>query len=141
MSTDNKTKITFIASRSEYDIGNIKLFQRSELGISNPNPTGESLVTDISNVYTTSITLGATFGNWTASVGTADAIIDGQMTLRLPMGRAVDGTLTYSNHTIDLASRPAIEYNIGYKNITAGFVDNPYGTDEFYMVTRGKISF
>ena len=23
----------------------------------------------------------------------------------------------------------------------AGFVDNPYGTDEFYMIARGKISF
>ena len=141
LSTDNKTQITFIASRGEYNIGDIKLFQRTEFGISNPNPTGESIVTDISNVYTTSITLGATFGDWTASVGTADAIIDGQMTLRLPTGRTANGALTYANHQIDLASRPAVEYNIGYKNITAGFVDNPYGTDEIYMIARGKFSF
>lgn len=141
LSTDNKTQITFIASRGEYNVGNVKIFQRTEFGISNPNPTGESIVTDISNVYTTSITLGATFGDWTASIGTNDAIIDGQMTLRLPTGRSANGALTYANYDINLASRPAIEYNIGYKNIVAGFVDNPYGTDEIYMIARGKFTF
>lgn len=141
LSTGDKTQITFIASHGEYDMGALKLFQRTEFGISNPNPTGESIVSDISNVYTTSISLGATFGNWTASIATNDAIIDGQMTLRLPTGRNANGILTYANHQIDLASRPAIEYNVGYKNITAGFVDNPYGTDEFYILARGKFVF
>lgn len=141
LSTNEKTKITFIATNDEYNIGNMKLFQRTEFGISNPNPTGESIVTDISNVYTTSIMLGATLGNWTLSVATNDAIIGGVMNLRLPTGRDNNGTLTYANHEINLVSRPAIEYNIGYKNLTAGFVDNPYGTDEFYIITRGKISF
>lgn len=141
LSTDDKTQITFIANRGEYKVGNVKLFQRTEFGISNPNPTGESIVTDITNVYTTSITLGATFGDWTASVGTNDAILSGAMTMRIPTGRDTNGTLIYANHNIDLVSRPAIEYNVGYKNIMAGFVDNPYGTDEFYMIARGKFTF
>ena len=141
LGTEEKTQITFIASRNEYDAGNLKIFQRTEFGISNPTPTGESIVTDISNVYTTSITLGATLGDWTISIATNDAIIDGQMNLRLPTGKNANGTLTYTNHQIDLASRPAIEYNVEYKNITAGFVDNPYGSDEFYILARGKFNF
>ena len=63
------------------------------------------------------------------------------MTLRIPTGRNASGLLMYTNHNIDLVSRPAIEYNIGYKNFMAGFVDNPYGTDEIYFITRGKITF
>ena len=141
LGTEEKTQVTFIASRGEYSTGNLTLFQRTEFGISNPNPTGESVVTDISNVYTTSITLGATLGDWTVSVATNDAIIDGQMNLRLPTGRNANGALTYANHQIDLASRPSVEYNVEYKNITAGFVDNPYGTDEFYILARGKFNF
>ena len=141
LSTDDKTQITFIANNGEYNIGDFKIFQRTEFGISNPNPTGESIVTDISNIYTTSIKIGASFGDWTASVATNDMILDGHMTLRIPTGRSANGALTYANHQIDLASRPAIEYNIGYKNIMAGFVDNPYGSDEFYILTRGKITF
>ncbi|MBR2393629.1 MAG: S8 family serine peptidase [Alphaproteobacteria bacterium] len=141
LSTDDKTQITFIASRGEYNIGNVKLFQRTEFGIANPRISGESIITDISNVYTTSITLGAEFGDWKLSVATNDAILDGTMTMRIPTGRDANGTLIYANHNIDLVSRPAIEYNVGYKNITAGFVDNPYGTDEFYILTRGKITF
>lgn len=141
LSTDDKTQITFIASRGEYNVGNVKLFQRTEFGIANPQINGESIVTDISNVYTTSIVLGAQYGDWKLSVATNDAILDGAMTLRIPTGRDANGALTYANHNIDLASRPAIEYNVGYKNITAGFVDNPYGTDEFYILTRGKITF
>lgn len=141
LSTDDKTQITFIASRGEYNIGNVKLFQRTEFGIANPRTGGESIITDISNVYTTSITLGAEFGDWKLSVATNDAILDGTMTMRIPTGRDANGTLTYANHNIDLVSRPAIEYNVGYKNITASFVDNPYGTDEFYILTRGKITF
>lgn len=141
LSTDDKTQITFIASHGEYNIGDVKLFQRTEFGIANPRINGESIVTDISNVYTTSIALGAEFGDWKLSVATNDAILDGAMTMRIPTGRDANGTLIYANHNIDLVSRPAIEYNVGYKNITAGFVDNPYGTDEFYILTRGKITF
>ena len=141
LGTEEKTQITFIASRNEYDAGNLKIFQRTEFGISNPNPTRESVITDISNVYTTSITLGATLGDWTVSIATNDAIIDGKMNLRLPTGRNANGTLTYTNHQIDLTSRPAVEYNVEYKNITAGFVDNPYGSDEFYILARGKFQF
>lgn len=141
LSTGDKTQITFIASHSEYNAGKLALFQRTEFGISNPTPTGESIVTDISNVYTTSITLGATLGDWTISVATNDTIINGQMTLRLPTGRQPNGNLTYTSHHIDLASHPAIEYNIKYKTVSAGFVDNPYGTDELYILTRGKIIF
>ena len=142
LSTTDKTYITYIATNGSIDTGTVKLFQRTELGISNPRINGDSsVVTDFSNIYTTSITLGASIGNWTLSVATNDAIIDGTMNMRLPSGRIADGTLLYNDYQIDLASRPSIEYSVGYKNITATFVDNPYGTDEFYILTKGKLVF
>lgn len=142
LSTTDKTSITYIATNGTIDTGSLKFFHRTELGISNPHISGDSsVVTDFSNIYTTSITLGATMGNWTISIATNDAIIDGTMNMRLPSGRNVNGTLLYNDYQIDLASRPAIEYSVGYKNLTATFVDNPYGTDEIYVLAKGKLKF
>ncbi len=142
LSTTDKTNITYIATHGTIDTGALKLFQRTEFGISNPHISEDSsVVTNFSNIYTTSITLGANIGNWTLSIATNDAIIDGTMNMRLPSGRNANGTLMFNDYQIDLASRPAIEYSVGYKNITAAFVDNPYGTDEFYILAKGKLTF
>ena len=141
MATTDKTDITFIASHATYNTGALELFHRAEFGISNPHIDGESVVTNFSNIYTASVTVGATIGDWTLSVATNDAILSGQMDMRLATGRANNGALTFADYSIDLATRPSVEYSVGYKNITAAFVDNPYGTDEIYVIARGKISF
>ena len=141
LSNNDKTNITFIANSNEYDIGAMKLFYRTELGISNPQTDGQSIISDFSNIYTTSMMIGANIGDWTMSVATNDAIIGGTMNIRIPTARTSNGNLLFSDHQIDLVTQPAIEYNIGYRNITAGFVDNPFGTDEFYIISKHKFVF
>ena len=141
LSNNDKTNITFIANSKEYDMGALKMFYRSEFGISNPRTDGQSIISDFSNIYTASLMVGANIGDWTLSVSTNDAIINGTMDMRIPTARADNGAMVFTDYQIDLATQPAIEYNIVYKNITAGFVDNPYGTDEFYIISKHKFVF
>jgi hypothetical protein len=63
------------------------------------------------------------------------------MNMRTPTGRNANGEYTFANHDINLAGRPAIEYAATYKFMTAGFVDNPFGTDEFYFLAKTKMRF
>ncbi len=141
LQTDNNNLISFIGFNNETTIGNTKLFQHTTLGISNPRATPESMVNRFSTIYTASVSVGAKYGNWTFSVGTPDTIIGGNMFLRTPTGRDTNGEYTYRNYKIDLASRPSIEYGASYKFMHIGFVDNAYGTDEFYMLAKTKIQF
>ncbi len=141
LQTDSKNLISFIGFNNDKTIGNTTLFQRTTLGISNPSPSNESMISGFSNIYTASVSVGAKYGNWTLSVGTPDTIIGGNMYLHVPTGRDINGTYTYQSHTIDMASRPSVEYSVSYRFMTAGIVDNPYGTDEFYMLAKGKFIF
>ena len=141
LQTDSNNMISFIGFNNDMKIGNTTLFHRSTLGISKPRPSNESMISGFSNIYTTSISIGAKYGDLTFSVGTPDTIIGGNMYLNAPTGRNNDGAYTYQNHTIDMTSRPSVEYSVSYRFMSAGIVDNPYGTDEFYMLAKTKIQF
>ena len=85
--------------------------------------------------------MGTKINDWRFAVATNDAIIDGHINLHLASGRANDGRILFRDYNIDLASRPALEYTASYKNTTFGFIDNPHGTDEIYVIASGRISF
>jgi hypothetical protein len=85
--------------------------------------------------------LGVKFNDFEMSIGTPDTIIDGNMYLNTLHSRDASGKYIFQQHRIDMASRPSVEFNASYKFMTAGFVDNPYGTDEFYFLAKTKISF
>ena len=99
------------------------------------------MVNDFSDTYTASVSIGAKYGDFTFSIGAPDTIINGNMFLNIPTGRSVNGNYTFTNQTINMASRPSIEISASYKSFTMGFVDNPYGTDEIYMLTKTKLQF
>lgn len=141
LGTDNQTQISYFATNGSVSLGDLELFQRTEFGISSPNASAESIISNFSDIYTTSIKLGARTGNWTFSVATNDAILSGTMTMHIPVGKTNTGTLMFRDYTMDLTARPAIEYSVAYKNLTATFVDNPYGTDEFYVIAKTQIKF
>ena len=141
LQTDSQNRITFIGFNDHVNLGNNILFYRTTLGTTTPRTSSESMVSGFSNIYTASITMGLKRGNWQLSIGTPDTIISGNMYLNTLTGRANNGAYIFQNHTIDLASRPSIEYAATYKFMTAAFVDNPFGRDEFYMLARGKINF
>lgn len=141
LGTDNQTQISYFATNGSVSLGDLELFQRTEFGISSPNASTESIISNFSDIYTTSIKLGARTGDWTFSVATNDAILSGTMTMHIPVGKTNTGTLMFRDYTMDLTARPAIEYSVAYKNLTATFVDNPYGTDEFYVIAKTQIKF
>ena len=107
----------------------------------NPTAAPESIVTGFSDIYTASANISVKYNDFTFSVGTPDTIVGGDMKLHTLSGRSTNGDYVFTDHTIDMATRPSIEYSASYKSLTAGFVDNPYGTDEFYILTHTKISF
>lgn len=141
LSTDSQNTITFIGLNNTIQMGHATLFSRTTIGTMHPTASAESMINGFSEIMTGSITLGATMDDWTFTVGTTDTIIDGNMYLHTPTGRRVNGEYTFANHTIDMATRPSVEISASYKFMTAGFVDNPFGTDEVYVLAKTKLQF
>ncbi len=139
--TNTGEMVSFIGMKNEYDIGDVNFTLRTRLGLAMPDTDNNSMISSFSNLYTADVTLGAKYGDWTFTIGVPDTIISGDMNLRLPVGRAANGNIVYRDALIDMTSRPAMEYSVGYKFVNAGFIDNPYGNDEFYMMVRGNIQF
>ncbi len=141
LKTDGKNMTTFVASTGSFSVGETEFFQRTQIGMSAPRPAPESMISEFSNIYTMTAQVGVRRGDWEFTLSAPDTIVGGDMRLRLPAGRAADGAIMFNDYTIDLASAPAMEYTMRYKNITAGFVDNPYGTDEVYIIAKTNIRF
>ncbi len=140
--TGERDLMGFVGMRGEMMLGDVRLFQRTRMGFSAPTAARDSMIREFSNIISASVTLGATYGDWTFTVGAPETIVSGDMTLRLATGRAADGQIQYRNHRVSLVeTRPAMEYTAKYKFITAGYIDNPSGTDEFYVMARGQVSF
>lgn len=141
LKTDGKNTMTFIAASNSFNLGAVTITQRTSLGNMRPRPSADSMISDFSSVWTASVSVDGKIGDWSFGVAVPDAVISGEMSMRVPTGRNADGRITFHDYDIDLAARPAVEFSVGYKFITAAFVDNPYGTDEIYVVAKKKIRF
>ena len=141
MQSDQNPLFGFIGTHSEQSIGDVKLFQRARIGFGAPRVSENSIITNFSNIYTASVEFGTQIQDWTISVSIPDTVIAGSFDMRLASGRSTNGSIIYNDYNIDMRGRPSIEYSISYKSITASFIDNPYGTDEFFIMTRGQIRF
>ena len=141
LQTQSQDLLSFIGIHDEFNFGNITLSYRTTFGSMNPKTSAESIISGFSNIFTASANIGIKYQDFEFSVGTPDTIIDGDMYLHTLSGRTANGDYIFQNHKIDMAIRPSIEYSASYKSVTMGFVDNPYGTDEFYILTKAKISF
>ncbi|MFQ6739522.1 MAG: S8 family serine peptidase [Alphaproteobacteria bacterium] len=132
----------YIATNYTFNLSdNAKLFTRGQLGIISARPAPESLIKHFSNVFTASATIGMEYQDWKFEFTIPETIISGNMSMSLASTRLRNGDIVFNNYDFDLATDPAFEYAISYKNITAGFVDNPIGTDEFYVLAKTKIAF
>ena len=141
LSTDSQNTITFIGLNNSVQLGHSTLFARTTIGTMQPTASPESMINGFSDIITGSVSIGAQYQDWTFTIGTPDTIIGGNMYLRTPTGRSIDGQYTFDNNTINMASRPSVELSASYKFMTVGFVDNPYGTDEVYFITKTKFQF
>ena len=141
LQTQSQDLLSFVGINDAIKFGDITLSYRTTFGSMNPKTSAESIVSGFSNIFTASATIGIQWQDLSFSIGTPDTIIGGDMYLHTLSGRNANGDYVFQNHKIDMATRPSVEYSASYKSITMGFVDNPYGTDEFYILTKGKISF
>ncbi len=141
LSTDSQNTITFVGWNSNIQLGQTTLFAHTTIGTMRPTASSESMINGFSDIITSSVSIGAKYHNWTFTIGTPDTIIGGNMYLRTPTGRNIDRQYTFKNNTIDMTTRPSIELSTSYKFMTAGFVDNPYGTDEVYVIAKTKFQF
>ena len=141
LQTNGDTTTTYIASNKTYNFGNFELFGRTQMGVARPTASDESIISEFSNIYTASAYVGVRGDKWSLSVGVPDTIVNGTMNLHLANGRNSAGIITYSDYEIDMASTPAIEYIANYRFMTAGYVDNPYGENEFYVFAKTKLAF
>lgn len=131
----------FVGTQNDFEIGQLKLTQRARLAFGAPRASQNSMISNLSNIYTVSIDVFANIGDWSFGISVPDTIIGGTMNLHLPTGRADNGAIIYNDYAVDMRTRPSIEYSVSYRAFTASFVDNPYGTDEFFIMTRGRIKF
>ncbi len=141
LQTGTADTLTFVGATNKFNIGNTELYMGTQLGFTSPKSTPNSMISSFSNVYTANISVGARHENWTFAVSIPDTIISGTMNMHLPTARATSGEIAYTDTAIDMTSRPAIEYSVGYKSFCAGFIDNPYGTDELFFMAKKTIAF
>lgn len=138
---NEKNTTAFIGLNHETDTDFATLFAHVEIGGTHPRGRADSMVTDFSGIYTTSVKIGARRGDWHAAITIPDAIISGNMKMRIPAGRANNGQLMFYDANIGLRGHNAVEYTAGYKFLTFGFVDNTYGTDEVFIIAKEKLVF
>ena len=141
LATDGETTTSYVATNHSFNFGGMELFTRSQFGTAHPIASSESMISEFSNIYTASAAVGLRGDKWSFSVGVPETIVHGNMNLHTATGRRADGAMTFSDYRIDMASTPAIEYMAHWHFLTAGFVDNPYGNNEFYIFTKTKINF
>lgn len=141
LGTDTDHQTTFIGFNNEFKLGRATLTSHTTIGFTHPTATPESMIDGFSHIATASTKFSAKINNFTLSIGTPETILSGNMYLNTPTGRRSDGEYTYTQHKINLADTPSVEYSATYKFITTGFVDNPYSRDEVYAIAHGKIIF
>ncbi|MBR4892254.1 MAG: S8 family serine peptidase [Alphaproteobacteria bacterium] len=141
LQTKSHDILSFIGFQDKINLGQITLSYRTTFGTMNPETTPESIISDFSSIYTASANIAIQYKDFSFSVGTPNTIIGGDMQLHTLSSRNANGDYVFSDHTIDMVSTPSIEYSASYKSVTMGFVDNPYGTDEFYILTKTNIRF
>ena len=141
LATNGDTTTSYIGTNKSYNFGGFELFGRTQIGVARPQASNESVISSFSNIYTASAYVGVRGNDWSLSVGMPDTIVNGTMNLHLANGRTSSGDIVYNNYKIDMASIPAVEYTANWRFVTAGYVDNPYGNDEFYVFAKTKLSF
>lgn len=142
ISVQSNQLTNFIGYKNEFKIGNINFYQNARLGVTHPKAEENSIISNFSNIYTSSAKIGTSWQDLSFEIAVPETIISGDMSATLPIGKTNDGQIIYNNTHIDLSNtRPSIEYTLGYKYLSATFVDNPDYENEFFMMAKRKFAF
>jgi hypothetical protein len=142
ISTKSNQLTNFIGLKNEFKIDNIKFYQNARFGITNPTASEESIVSGFSNIYTSSLRLGAQWNDFSVEFAVPETIISGNMYMNLPVARANNGNIIYNKANVDLADTlPSTEYSVKYKFVSATYVNNPSYENELFIMAKTKIAF
>ena len=140
MKSDNLTN--FMGYTHEFDVNEFQFYQNIRFGTSDLTPEENSMVSGFSNIYTASAKIGAKWKDFNLEIAVPDTIIHGDMYMNVPITRANNGQIVYKDAHIDLSNtNPSIEYTLGYKNLSATFVNNPDYENEFFIMAKTKTLF
>ena len=141
VSTKSNSLTNFIGYKNEFNLNNIRFYQTARFGLTNPTADENSLISGFSNIYSTSLKMGAEFGKLALEVAMPDTIVSGDMYLNTPVAMDNSGKLIYNNTAISLTNRPSVEYTIKYGALSATFVENPDYQNEFFIMAKTKFAF
>ena len=142
ISVQSNQLTNFIGYKNEFKIGEINFFQNARLGVTHPHTEENSIISNFSNLYTSSAAIGTTWKDLSFEIAVPETIISGDVSATIPVARAKDGQIIYNNTHIDLSNtRPSIEYTLGYKYLSATFIDNPDYENEFFIMAKKKFAF
>jgi len=142
MSVKSNKLTNFVGYKNEFNIDNVRFYQNARFGITNPSTDNDnSIVSGFSNIYTASAKIGAQYQDFSVEIAIPETIISGDMYMNIPIARANNGQMIYSNVGIDLTTRPSVEYTAQYKYLSASYVVNPDYENEFFIMAKTKLAF
>lgn len=141
VSTKQNQLTQFVGYKNEFKIDNLNFYQNIRFGITHPETEENSLITNFSNVYTTTAKIGAQYQDLSFEVAIPDTIISGDMYLNVPVNKSANGEIIYNTYGVNLATNPSIEYTLKYNALSATFVKNHNQQDEFFIMAKTKYAF
>lgn len=131
----------FVGYKNEFNIDNVHFYQNVRLGITSPEKDTNSIISGFSNIYTTSMKMGAKWQDLSLEFAIPDMIVRGNMFLDIPVGRDINGKIIYNNTSVNLTTKPSTEYTVKYKHFSATYVNNPDNKNEIFVMAKGRITF
>ena len=143
MSAQSNKLTNFVGYKNEFNIDNVRFYQNARVGITNPTTDNNdnSIVSGFSNIYTASAKIGTQYKDLSFEIAIPETIISGDMYLNIPVARANNGQMIYSNTGIDLKTNPSVEYTAQYKYLSASYIVNPSYENEFFVMAKTKLAF
>lgn len=141
VSNKSNSLMNFIGYKNRINFDDVEFYQNIRLEMSSLVPDENSIISNISNVYSTTLKMGLKWNDFVFEMVIPNQIIRGNMYLNIPAGRDINGNIIYTKENINLVNKPIQEYTLKYKNFYVGFVDNHDTKNEFYIMTKTKFAF
>lgn len=141
MASKNNNLTNFVGYKNEFNLGSVKFYQNVRFGITSPKSEDNSIISGFSDIYTSSMSMGVKWNNFAFEFAIPDTILHGNAYMNLPVARAENGNIIYSNAVVDLTTKPSTEYTLKYKNLSATYVNNNGYQDEIIVMAKTKFAF
>ena len=141
LATQSNQLTHFIGYKNEFNFDKIKFYQNIRFGTFHPTAEENSIISNFSNIYTTSAKFGAQWKKWSAEFAVPETITSGKMSVTVPTERAANGDIVYKDINLNLYSRPATEYTIKYDWLSTTFINNHNQENEFLIMAKKKYAF